>query len=453
MDKYKNKKVAIIGFEINGKDALDYLLPKGADIVVFDEKELDELVLEGVDRSLVKFSTGSEYLKNGLTEFDYIFRSPAVYRFKPEIVDAEKHGVEVTSPIKLFFDLCPGKIIGVTGTKGKGTTCTLIYEILKKSNKEVYLAGNIGKPVLSLLPQLKEQSIVVLELSSFQLIDLEKPPHIAVVLNITSDHMDWHKDQEEYVKAKKNIVKHQTESDFAVINYDYKVSKSLENETQATKYYFSKNQAVTGCYVSENTIYLNWGDEVQEVIGVKDLILRGEHNWENVTAAILASSLVNADLESIRKAVLGFKGLEHRLEFVREVDRVKFYNDSFSTNIDTTVAAINAFKEDITLILGGFDKKLNYLELVERTFNASNLKNILLIGDIGEKYYQWYKNAGFKGNLVKLGYAEMEKIVQKARNVTSQEAVVLLSPSTSSFDMFDSYKKRGEEFKKAVNKL
>ncbi len=225
-NKFKGKNVAVLGLGIEGKDAINYLLSYGAKVTLLDKKSEQDLGFDGVDRSKIATITGDNYLDN-LQGYDYIVRSPGVYRFLPEIVNAEKSGVVITSAIKIFFEDCPGKIIGVTGTKGKGTTSTLIYEILKADNKDVYLSGNIGKPYLELLPKLSKDSWVVMEMSSFQLIDLEISPHIAVVLNITSDHLDWHKDREEYIEAKKNIVRYQKTSDYAVLNFEYETPKSF----------------------------------------------------------------------------------------------------------------------------------------------------------------------------------------------------------------------------------
>src|SRR3989344_1607092 len=254
--EYKGKKVAVLGFGLEGKDAVGFLQKKGAHVTVYDKKPKNELDLTGVKSRKVEFVCGDNYIVRGLIEYDAIVRSPGVYRYLPEIIDAENKGVGITSAVKLFFDLCPSKIIGVTGTKGKGTTATLIYQILKKAKKDVHLAGNIGAPMLKLLPKLKPESWVVLELSSFQLIDMTQSPHIAVVLNITEDHMDWHKDRKEYIDAKKNIVNYQERCDYAVLNYDYSCSKSFSRLSCAKEYYFSKKKRVSGCYVEKGKIIL-----------------------------------------------------------------------------------------------------------------------------------------------------------------------------------------------------
>ncbi len=506
---FRNKKVSVLGLQMEGRELVDFFIKRGAEITVYDQKEKSQLDFDGIDKNKIKLVCGKNYLSKGLNDFNTVFRSPGFYRFMPEIVEAEKSGAEISSAIKVFFDLCPGKIIGVTGTKGKGTTATLIYEILKSAGRDVYLAGNIGKPFLELLPKLNKNSWIVLELSSFQLIDLTKSSHIAVVLNITSDHLDWHKDRKEYVDAKKNIVKHQGENDFAVVNCDYKDSKSFSKLTRAQVYYFSKNKPVFGSYVKNNQIYLCinkrhpdnlqklnshgafslesnlkqipkprtilYGaspapagagqvrnDENSYLIGkTSKLKLRGEHNWENVTAAICASYLADADIKSIKKVVFSFKGLEHRLELVAQplkgnpykVREISFYNDSFSTNPQTTTAAINSFDEPITLILGGFDKGLKYDGLAKEIQKKKNVKTIVLIGDIAPKIKKALKNAKFTGKVFDLKKSSMKKIVQKTIENTPKGGIVLLSPASSSFDMFENYKVRGNQFIESVKLL
>jgi UDP-N-acetylmuramoylalanine--D-glutamate ligase len=306
MTNFKNKNVAVLGLGIEGRDAISYLLSNGAIVTLLDKKEESELDFSGVKKSKIKLVTGKDYLKD-LKKFDYVVRSPGVYRFLPEIMKAEKEGVKITSAIKIFFEDCPAKIIGVTGTKGKGTTSSLIYEILKANKRNVYLSGNIGKPYLELLPKLTKDSWVVMEMSSFQLIDLDRSPYIAVVLNITLDHMDWHKNRKEYVEAKRNIVSHQKKNDFAVINFDYDTPKSFVSLVKGKLVEFSKSTLESRF---EN-----------------DLLLRGVHNLENIAAAVAVGQILRIDDDIIEGAVKSFRGLEHRLELVDTIEGVTFYND------------------------------------------------------------------------------------------------------------------------------
>jgi UDP-N-acetylmuramoylalanine--D-glutamate ligase len=449
---FLNKKVAVLGWGINGRDAVNYLLTKNASITVLDAKTKEELDFNGLNMSAVKLKLGKDYM-GGLSEYDYIFRAPGIYRYLPEIIKAEKSGVIVTSSLKVFFDECPSKIIGVTGTKGKGTTSTLIYEIIKNTRNDVYLAGNIGYPVLELLNKLTPESIVVLELSSFQLIDMHKSPHLAVILNITSDHIDWHKNRQEYVQAKTNIVRYQNEEDYAIINFDYADSKNFDKLTKANKYYFSRKNEVKGVYVFRNNIYINIMDKRIDLGSTKKLLLRGVHNHENITAAICASCLAGAEIETIRKTVFSFKGLEHRLELVRTFNGVGFYNDSFSTNPDTTLAAVAAFSEPTTLILGGFNKGFNYDQMAKKITKFKNITNLILIGEISDILNKSFIKVGYKKKLLVLGKIDIKEIVRVSLEASPPGGVVLLSPATSSFDMFNNYKERGFKFKDAVNAL
>jgi len=414
MNSLNNREVAILGYGLEGADAEKYFKKEGVEITILDQK---------FDKN---------YFKN-LDRFNIIVRSPGVYRYLPEIVKAEKLGVEITSAIKIFFEKCPGKIIGVTGTKGKGTSATLIYQILKKANYDVYLAGNIGKPYLELLSVISDKSYVILETSSFQLIDMTKSPHIAVVLNITSDHLDWHKDQSEYVNAKKNIVKHQSASDYAVINEEYETSAGFAKETQAKVIFFSKKEL---------------DKKFKE-----NLLLRGKHNLENIAAAVTVARILKVKDSVILDTVRNFKGLEHRLELVKEVKSVTFYNDSFATGPQPTIAAIKSFTEQTTLILGGSDKGLNYDDLGKEITTNKQVKKVIIIGQVGPLIIKSLNKAGYRGSIINLKQRSMAKIVENALRNTPSGGVVLLSPAAASFDMFANYKDRGNQFKKAVQNL
>lgn len=450
--KFTGKKIAVLGFGLEGKDVLRFLAEEDADITIFDQKEKEEIDLKDLSGH-IKLKLGPDYLKDGLKGFDVIIRSPGVYRNIPEIVDAERGGTYVTSAVDIFFRSCPAKIIGVTGTKGKGTTSTLIYDILKKSGKKVFLAGNIGKPFLELIDTLDSKSYVVMELSSFQLIDLTVSPHIGVVLNITEDHLDWHKDINEYIEAKKNILSHQKDTDFAVINYDYETSKSFERLGGGTKYYFSKTKKVKGSYVLDGDIFLSVDKETEVVGPVEKLLLRGSHNWENISAAVLASYLAGAPIDKISSTVFEFKGLEHRLELVKEVSGVRFYNDSFSTGPQPVIAAINSFSEPATLILGGRGKGLDYSEMARQIVSKKNIKSVIVMGEMSQDFHSLLINSGFTNSLVDMGGADLKAVVSRAFKETPKGGAVVFSPGATSFDMFDNYKERGTKFKEAVNNL
>jgi len=456
--QYLDKQIAILGLGLETLDLIFWLKkhhPK-VKLTVFDQKTRSELKSELNKLKKFKnisYSLEESCLDRGLTDFDIIFRSPGVHRLHPAILKAEKKGIEISSPTKLFFDLCPCPIIGVTGTKGKGTTTTLIGQILQTPGKTAYIAGNIGKPTLQLLDKLKSQDIVCLELSSFQLQDLTKSPYLAVILNITSEHLDVHKTIQEYRQVKQNIVTHQTKNDLAVINADYPIPKTLAKKTKAQVYWFSRHQKVNGCFVKDKQIILNLNDR-QQVIGQTDhLLLRGEHNWENITAAVTAAKLAGASLSAIKKAVFSFKGLEHRLELVGQVKGIKFYNDSFSTTPETVIAALKSFTEPTIIILGGSSKGSDYTQLGQTIAKSSNLKTIILIGHMAGQITAAIKKAGgFSGKTIK-NLKTMKQIVVTAYQNAQPGHVVVLSPACASFDMFKNYKDRGQQFKQAVKNL
>jgi len=438
------KKVAVLGLGLEGQDLCQFLLKRRAKITVFDQKTASELgvVYKKLKLQGVKFKLGKDYLKESLTGWDFIFRSPGFYRFLPEIIEAEKKGVFVSSAAKLFFALSPARIIGVTGTKGKGTTASLIYQILKEDGRDVHLGGNIGQPMLSLLPKLKSTSTVVLELSSFQLMDFDQSPHIAVVLFITSEHLDYHKNKDEYIRAKANIVHHQKKGDFAILNADDSTSSSFASLTPAKIFCFSRKKKINGTYVLRSKIYL-----FDKIVGqTENLQLRGKHNWENVSAAILAASLVGAELKAIKKAVFSFTGLEHRLEPVRKFKGVEFYNDSFSTTPETAIAAIRAFDEPIILIAGGSEKGSDFTQL-GKEISQSSVKTLILIGEMAGRIKKACQKAKFKGQIIDQP-KNMKEIVKLAFQKAKPGDVILLSPACASFDMFKDYKDRGEQFKK-----
>ena len=443
-----SKKIAILGFGIEGQSLVNFLLGKDNKIIVFDQKDKEKLKgIQDFEKKGVSFTLGKDFLKKGLKDFDFVFRSPSFKLSLPEIKEAKKAGVIISSATKLFFDSCKGKIIGVTGSKGKGTTSTLIYNILKEQGFEVFLGGNIGTPILSLLPKLKETSWVVLELSSFQLQDLKKSPHIAVVLFITSEHLDYHETFDEYIKAKENIVIHQGKDDYVVINADNKDSLSFSKKTKAKKFFFSKIEEVEGSYVKGKEIFFK-----DTLIGkTDDLKLIGRHNLENVCAAITASFLAKAGLAVIKKVVFSFSGLEHRLEKVRSYKGISFYNDSFSTMPDASIAAIRSFENPFILIAGGSEKNADFTNL-GKEIAKSKVKSLILIGQTAKKIKESILKAGFKGKIIE-GLKNMEEIVNRAFEEAEAGDIVLLSPGCAAFGMFEDYKDRGHQFKKYVKSL
>lgn len=428
---FKNKKIAVIGEGVEGKSSAQFLKKQGANVEIRDQKQ------------------GESYLE-GLDSFDLVVRSPGIKISELEkFVSREK----ITSQTKIFMDLCPSPVIGVTGTKGKGTTSSLIYEILKADGRDVYLGGNIGVPPFEFLEKLNGSSWVVLELSSFQLLDLKKSPHIAVMLMVTSEHMDYHNDHMEYVEAKRNILAHQTNHDFAIVNRDYPPSNESDILTNGKVYYVSREREVEeGCFALGNQVILRTNGNSVPVIDTRELLLRGEHNQENVCAASIAAYLAGVRVGTIIKALQSFKGLEHRLELVSRINGVEYYNDSFSTTPETAIAAIKSFKNPEILILGGSSKNSDFTELGKVIGESENIKAIIGIGVEWQKIKAEIKNVRPETLIIE-GADSMEKIVLAASKLAVPGDVVLLSPACASFGMFNNYKERGNQFKEHVNQL
>ena len=435
MINFNDKKIAVIGEGLEGQSSAQYLKEHGAEVTILDKKQ------------------GDDYL-SGLDKYDFIVRSPGVKLTTIQNSKSGIHNFKITSQIKLFFDNCPCQIIGVTGTKGKGTTSSLIYEMLKKQGFDAYLGGNIGEPPFNFLDKLNAQSIVVLELSSFQLLDLDKSPHIAVMLMTTSEHLDYHKDVLEYIDAKRNILRFQNSTDFAIVNRDYPASNESDIFTEGKVYYVSIERKVRGegCFIKDKAVWMTKDGKDEKIVGTEDILLPGRHNLENVSAAVLAATLSGVSKENIVSVLKTFKGLEHRLELAATVNGVKYYDDSFSTTPETAIAAIAAFKNPEVLILGGSSKNSNFEELGMAITNAQNIRAIIGIGKEWARIKSEIRNR--KSLIIVIEGADtMEKIVKAAFKIAQPGDVVLLSPACASFDMFKNYKDRGEQFKIEVQKL
>ncbi len=431
MINIKDKKIAVIGEGLEGQSSAKYLKEHGAEVTVLDKKQ------------------GDDYL-NGLNNYDLVVRSPGV---KPSTLTEYISRAKITSQTKLFFELAPCKIIGVTGTKGKGTTSSLIYDMLRKQGFDAYLGGNIGEPPFNFLDKLSPQSLVVLELSSFQLLDLDKSPHIAVMLMTTSEHLDYHKDIREYIDAKRNILKFQTPEDFAIINRDYPASNESDIHTNAKVFYVStERNGYEGCYVKDNAVFLMLNGKEDRIIEASEILLPGKHNLENVSAAILAATFSGVSKENIISVLKTFKGLEHRLELTATVNGVRYYDDSFSTTPETAIAAVNAFQNPEILILGGSSKNSNFEELAQTISKAENIKAIIGVGIEWERIKKELEKHSSTYILLE-GAKDMKTIVAAASKIALPGDVVLLSPACASFDMFKNYKDRGEQFKKQVELL
>ncbi|MFO0970814.1 MAG: UDP-N-acetylmuramoyl-L-alanine--D-glutamate ligase [Candidatus Saccharimonadales bacterium] len=426
-------KVAIAGYGVEGEASCQYWLDKGAEVTVFDEKMPSHPLPGGVDSVI-----GTDAFER-LEGYDMVIRTASL---RPDKIKTDG---KVWSATNEFFAKCPAQIIGVTGTKGKGTASTLIAEILKAAGKTVHLVGNIGLPALEILEQVQGDDIVVFELSSFQLWDLEKSPEIAVVLMIEADHMDVHASMDEYVAAKANVTTHQKSEDLLIYHPTNRYAAEIATRSAAGKRKFFTPE---GAYVNGQDIVI----EGQVVCSTSDIGLIGAHNLENVCAAVTAAWRYTQDIRAIRSAVANFKGLPHRLEFVDEIKGVAYYNDSFSSAPGATVAAIRSFDQPIVLICGGFDRGLDYSELTAAITEQQNIKKVLLIGQTAAAIGRSFDTATFDKFEI-LTDMDMPQILQKAASESADGDIVLLSPGCASFDMFKDFKDRGEQFKAAVGEL
>lgn len=441
-------KVAILGYAVDGASAAKYWHNNGHEITICDQKE-DMQVPEWAATKL-----GEDYLKD-LNGFDLLVRSPGLH--PSEIVKANSGSPDilkkVTTCINEFFAKCPAPIIAVTGTKGKGTTCTLIYKFLVAVGKKAFLGGNIGTVPLDFLPEVTPDSWVVLELSNFQLIDFIGHPKVAVCLMLAPEHQDWHNNIGDYYQTKERLFASQTSEDIAVYKANNEISVKVASFGKGKKIPYvvpaenDKDFDRTGAYVEGNAIFM----KDSPVCKTTDVALLGRFNLENVCAAIATVwDIIGAKTELITKVVKEFTGLEHRLEFVREVNGVRYYDDSFATTPEATIAAIQAFKEPKVVILGGHDKGIPFFNLASEA-TKNNIRQAIVIGDTAKDISELLTERGF--DKITLGGNTMTEIVKTAQNAAQPGDVVLLSTACASFGLFKNYKDRGDQFKAAVNAL
>lgn len=411
-------EVAVVGAGLEGRSAARYWRARGDNVAVLDKQE------------------GPGYLE-GLRDFDLVVRSPGG---RPDLL-AEAQSV--TTSTREFLRRCPSTVCGVTGTKGKGTTSALLTELLRAAGVPTLLGGNIGVPALELLDEASDQHVVVLELSSFQLIDLDISPHVAVCLAVSADHLDWHRDKDEYQQAKANIFRHQRPGDTAIYHAHDEASRSLANGSAGRQLAFG---APPGVFVDATGSVVIDG---QSVCKVSRIALPGAHNLENVCAALTAAHvLVPVGIAEVASEVLArFEGLPHRLERVHESGGVTFINDSCSTNPDAAIAAVEAFDQPKILILGGSGKAADYTQLAQTVTNGG-VRTVILIGEQGPTIHSALHDAGHD-DIVDRGN-DFEKAVRHAVTAAQPGDVVLLSPACASYDMFDNYQDRGEQFRRIV---
>lgn len=455
-NKYiSNKKIAIIGIGVSNIPLLDYFKQNNAKVTIFDKKTLDKLdnkVVEKISNYNIDYSLGENYLSK-LSGFDIIFRSPSCRPDTKELLEETKHGAIITSEIEMLIKLCPGTVIGITGSDGKTTTTSLTYAILKEKGYDCYLGGNIGIPLFTKLNEMTPESIVVLELSSFQLMNMEISPNISVITNISPNHLDIHKSYEEYIDCKKNIFTHQSSDGIVILNADNEITNKMKSEANGKVIMFSSKQRLDNGVIYDNKTIKSCEDGLRRhVIDVKNVKLRGIHNYENICAAIAATSSL-VDIDTQIKAITKFAGVEHRLEFIREINGVKWYNDSIGTSPSRTIAGLNSFDEKIVLIAGGYDKHLDYTPIAKPI--VENVSALILVGATTEKIYEAVTKELKAQNkdmpIVKC--TTLEETISIANKIAKPGEVVLFSPASASFDMFKNFAERGDLFKKLVNNI
>ena len=442
-NKLKSSKIAILGLGVSNIPLLEYLHNLGCNVVVFNTKPLDKNLIDKLNIYKIKYYN-EENAFDYLHGFDIIFRSPSILPTRKELVIAKEEGAVITSEIRELLHLAPCKVIGVTGSDGKTTTTTLINEILKANSYHTFLGGNIGTPLFTKLPEMKKEDIIVLELSSFQLMDMDISPDISIITNIAENHLDIHSSFEEYIDAKKNIFKYQDNKGILVTNADNEITNKFKGNGETR--YFSRSKQTNYFYTDGTYIYYNG----KKILNKNDIKLRGIHNLENIATALTAI-IDLIDLDKSIEVIKNFNGVEHRLEFVREINNVKWYNDSVSSSPTRTIAGLYSYDENIVLIAGGYDKHLDYTNIAKPILDK--VPKLILMGDTKEKIYNAVTTSVMNPNIEIYKCNTLQEVVDKAKEVAIPGEIVLFSPASASFDMFKNFADRGNQFKDLVNKL
>lgn len=451
----KQRKVAIVGLGVSNIPLLDYMYEKDANVTVFDNRSIDEIPKEIIDKITkysMEFSFGKESLSK-LVNFDIIFRSPSCLPTTPELLAEGERGAIVTSEIEMLMEMCPCRIIGVTGSEGKTTTTSLIYAILKEAGYRCFLGGNIGTPIFTQLKDMLPEDIVILELSSFQLMGMKVSPNISIITNVTPNHLNIHNSYEEYIDAKKSIFQYQDEEDVLILNYDNEITKECAKEAKGNVIFFSGKSRLENGYIVDDYIIKQCQDKLRKhILNVRDIKLRGKHNYENICAALAATqSLV--DPEKAVTTISNFNSVEHRLELVRTINGVKWYNDSASSSPSRTIAGLNAYDEDIILIAGGYDKNLDYTPIAKPI--VEKVKVLILVGNTAPKIFDVVKaELERQGKDIPIYVCdEFTQTIAIAHKLAKPGQVVLFSPASASFDMFKDFADRGRKYKSFVNAI
>lgn len=457
----KEKKVAVLGIGISNVPAIKYLVSLGAKVSARDKKDKLPTHLKELETLDIDIVLGDDYLE-GLEKYDYIFRSPGVKPFVYEIGKAVQSGTILTSEVEKVIELAPCKVIGVTGSDGKTTTTTLIAKFLEQAGYKVWLGGNIGTPLFSKLDKIDKNDIIVLELSSFQLMTLSKSTDIAVITNISPNHLDYHNDYNEYIMSKSNIFVNQTDKDMLVLNKDNDLTqrylKIIEDRNIKTniRAFSIEESVVKGVYLKNGYVVSNINEKNEKICNVEKIKLVGMHNLANICAAATAVyDLVNK--EDIKDVITTFTGVEHRMELIKEKEGVKWYNDSIGTSPTRTIAGLKSFDEKIILIAGGYDKNIPYEPLAP--YILDKVKHLILIGKTASKIRNSVINEAKNQNinldeiLDIVEFNTLEECVNYANKIAKENDIVVMSPASASFDMYKNFEERGNHFKRLVGKL
>lgn len=457
MDEYlhslSGKKISVLGIGVSNLPLVRLLCQAGLQVTACDKRERTEFngQIEELEALGATVCLGADYLSH-LVGQDVIFRTPGLRPDLPQIKEAVEHGATLTSEMEVFFQVCPCPIIGVTGSDGKTTTTTIIAKLLEAAGYTVHLGGNIGKPLLPDVSEIHATDYAMVELSSFQLMTMKQSPNISVVTNLAPNHLDVHTSMNEYIEAKKNIFLYQNKSDRLILNFDNDITRSFVGEEKGMLTLFSRQQELAGSSVffRDNAIWLCEGEEQQKILERQDILLPGDHNIENYMAAIAAvKDLVSPEI--IQEFAKQFGGVEHRIELVRELDGVRYYNDSIASSPTRTIAGLKCFPEKVILIAGGYDKHIPFDVL--GAVALEHVKYLILTGDTAPKLRATIEStAGYQEEQLPIVEVDdFSDAVTAARQYAQRGDVVLLSPACASFDHFKNFVERGNTFKRIVN--
>ena len=449
LNSLKGKKIAVIGMGVSNAPLVKKMLQAGLTVRVCDKRERDDFDgLSELESKGLKVSLGPNYL-DGLEGADVIFRTPGVRPDLPQIANAVAAGAQLTSEMETFLDLCPCSVIAVTGSDGKTTTTTIIAGLLKAAGYRTFVGGNIGHPLLCEVDEIRPDDMVVLELSSFQLMTMRQSPNVAVITNLSPNHLDVHKDMEEYIAAKRNIFAYQDTGDKLVLNADNEITAGFASQARGEVTLFSRKKNLErGVCVRDGMICYH----TRPILAADDILIPGVHNLENYMAAIAAVDGLVSD-ETIREYAKSFGGVAHRIELVRQLDGVRYYNDSIASSPTRTIAGLRSFDQKIVLIAGGYDKKIPYEPLAPELL--AHVKVLVLMGATGPRIEAAVRaQPGFAASgLAILHAGSMEEAVALARGAARPGDVVSLSPASASFDAYPNFEARGKHYKQIVNSL